>query len=482
MYQRNPKGWLKHFDFILLDAAALILSFYSIYHIQFHAFLRFEDTSYSILCLVMLLLDCVLLFFLETLKNVLKRTAGREWIKTIKHGMAMALLTFAGLYLFKQTGISRSFLIWFFLTYFILTLGSRIIRKVWLKGQMNDDEKGKSKLLVIANTSNCREVIHNLKANNYKMYDLVGLILLDTKEELEKVDGVPVIQSEDYGLTFACREWVDEVFLYPEPAFRLSDRFIHQWMNTGITTHIGMASWLKSDQKQLIQRIGNYTVLTSSMNYTTLKQAFCKRALDILGGLVGCLLTGILYVFLAPKIKKESPGPVFFSQIRIGKNGKRFKMYKFRSMYLDAEQRKHDLLDQNRIADGMMFKLDWDPRIIGNEIKNGIRTTGIGEWIRKTSIDEFPQFFNVLKGDMSLVGTRPPTEDEWEKYEVHHRARLAVKPGITGLWQVSGRSDITDFEEVVRLDTEYIQSWSVEKDIGILLKTLKVVKNGEGSM
>ena len=158
-------------------------------------------------------------------------------------------------------------------------------------------------------------------------------------------------------------------------------------------------------------------------------------------------------------------------------------MYKFRSMYMDAEERKKELMKDNRIGDGKMFKLDFDPRVIGNKIlPDGRKKTGIGQFIRNTSIDEFPQFFNVLKGDMSLVGTRPPTEDEWENYDLHHRARLAMKPGITGLWQVSGRSTITDFEEVVKLDTKYIQEWSMALDLRILVKTVMAVVKGEGSM
>ena len=155
------------------------------------------------------------------------------------------------------------------------------------------------------------------------------------------------------------------------------------------------------------------------------------------------------------------------------------KIYKFRSMYLDAEERKKELLESNRVSSGMMFKLEWDPRIIGSEKGPG---RGIGNFIRKYSIDEFPQFFNVLKGEMSLVGTRPPTVDEWEKYDLHHRARLAVKPGLTGMWQVSGRSKITDFEQVVSLDKQYITEWNFALDIKILLKTVLVVLGKEGSM
>ena len=210
---------------------------------------------------------------------------------------------------------------------------------------------------------------------------------------------------------------------------------------------------------------------------------FLKRALDIAGGLVGCLITGILFLFLAPAIYIKSPGPIFFSQVRVGKNGRKFRIYKFRSMYMDAEERKKELMAQNRVKDGMMFKLDWDPRIIGSKkLPDGTVKKGIGNYIRDWSLDEFPQFFNVLKGDMSLVGTRPPTVDEWEKYELHHRARLAIKPGVTGMWQVSGRSNITDFDEVVRLDTEYIKKWSVRLDIKILLRTVLVVVRGDGAM
>ncbi|WP_395026221.1 sugar transferase [Robinsoniella sp.] len=160
-----------------------------------------------------------------------------------------------------------------------------------------------------------------------------------------------------------------------------------------------------------------------------------------------------------------------FSQVRIGKNGRQFRIYKFRSMYMDAEQRKKELINQNHIKENLMFKIKKDPRII----------KGIGTFIRKTSIDELPQFWNVLKGDMSLVGTRPPTLDEWERYQLHHRKRIAIKPGITGLWQVSGRSNIDNFEEVVKLDVSYIMQWSIALDLKILVKTIWVVIRGVGS-
>ena len=194
-----------------------------------------------------------------------------------------------------------------------------------------------------------------------------------------------------------------------------------------------------------------------------------KRLMDIVGSLIGCVLTLLITPFVALAIKIDSPGPVFFSQTRIGKNGRRFKIWKFRSMYIDAEARKKELEAQNEIK-GLMFKMEDDPRI-----------TKVGKFIRKTSIDETPQFFNILVGDMSLVGTRPPTEDEFEQYNGYYRRRMSITPGLTGMWQVSGRSDIQDFEEIVKLDLEYIDNWSLLLDIKILFKTVFIVLGRKGS-
>ena len=200
-----------------------------------------------------------------------------------------------------------------------------------------------------------------------------------------------------------------------------------------------------------------------------MKKKILLIALLIAGAIVGLLITAVITVFVAPAILIESPGPLFFKQKRVGKNGRYFYMYKFRSMYKDAEERKKALMEQNEMK-GLMFKMTDDPRI-----------TKVGKFIRATSIDELPQFFNVLKGDMSLVGTRPPTVDEFMQYAGYHKRRLSIKPGITGLWQVSGRSNIEDFEEVVKLDLEYIDNWSIALDIKILLKTILAVFKKDGS-
>ncbi|WP_370623464.1 sugar transferase [cf. Phormidesmis sp. LEGE 11477] len=186
-----------------------------------------------------------------------------------------------------------------------------------------------------------------------------------------------------------------------------------------------------------------------------------KRAMDVIGALVGLAITAILYVVIGIIIKLDDGGPILFGQIRCSWMGKRFKIWKFRSMVTDAEARKQEVANK---IEGPLFKNDEDPRI-----------TRIGKFLRRTSLDEFPQFWNVLKGDMSLVGTRPPTPDEIEQYEVSQWQRLNVKPGITGEWQVNGRSKVTSFEDVIRLDLQYQRKWSLMYDVQLIIKTALVL-------
>ena len=298
-----------------------------------------------------------------------------------------------------------------------------------------------------------------------------GIVFMDCDKKGASVCGVPVVAGKEDMISYIHKNWIDEVFFAVPKEIPIPEQMIKDCSAMGVVIHMRLATMKSLGKNQVVEELGGYTVLSSSIHIVTPRQMFVKRAMDIAGGLVGCLFTGIAAIFLVPAIKIKSPGPAFFSQVRMGKNGRPFKIYKFRSMYMDAEERKKELMKQNNIKDGMMFKMDDDPRII----------KGVGHFIRKTSLDEFPQFWNILKGDMSLVGTRPPTMDEWEKYELHHRKRLAIKPGLTGMWQVSGRSDITDFEEVVELDTKYIAEWCLKLDIEILVKTVMVVFRGSGA-
>ena len=340
------------------------------------------------------------------------------------------------------------------------------------------------KLLIVTSEDVAEQVVLSMQENNYARFSLAGVAVIDADWTGREIHGVPVVANEETAAMYVCQEWIDEVLIVVSEVLPYPAELIEQLSETGVTIHLNLAKITSvPGKKQFVEKVGNYTVLTTSINYASTRQLMLKRLMDIAGGLVGCIFTGIICIFVGPAIYIASPGPIFFAQERVGKNGKKFKMYKFRSMYMDAEERKAELMKDNKLGDGKMFKLDFDPRVIGNKIlPDGTHKTGIGDFIRRTSLDEFPQFFNVLRGDMSIIGTRPPLISETNLYELHHRARLAIKPGITGMWQVSGRSDITDFEEVVRLDKEYITNWNIGLDIKILFKTVMVVFRKDGSM
>lgn len=218
---------------------------------------------------------------------------------------------------------------------------------------------------------------------------------------------------------------------------------------------------------QAVSKAGEYFEATYANTTVSNGNLIVKRMFDIFAGLIGSIVTVVLMIFIAPAIKLESKGPVLFKQVRMGRNGRRFVIYKFRSMSNDAEKRKKELMSQNEMGD-KMFKMEDDPRI-----------TKVGKFLRKTSLDEFPQFFNILLGDMSLVGTRPPTVDEFEKYNLNQKSRLSFRPGLTGLWQVSGRNAVNNFDDVVALDMEYIKNWSPLLDIKIMIKTIPAMFSGK---
>ena len=317
-------------------------------------------------------------------------------------------------------------------------------------------------ILLIGGKKNYREIVEAFTSNPYSEFHVMGIGIIDAKEnEIPNYHGFPVFCGESAIEDFAQLNWVDEALFSIPTELPLPDKMIKNFGIMGITIHIKLARVADDSSNQIVEKLEGYTVLSTSINMVSAGQLIFKRTMDICGGLVGMLLTGIIFIFVAPIIYIKSPGPIFFKQVRIGKNGKKFNIYKFRSMYMDAEERKKELMAQNDIKDGMMFKMDNDPRII----------KGIGNFIRDYSLDEFPQFWNVLIGDMSLVGTRPPTVDEWEKYEMHHRSRLAFKPGLTGMWQVSGRSNITDL-----LDVSMLTAMSNSMSVGYYSNSTKIVK------
>ena len=197
-------------------------------------------------------------------------------------------------------------------------------------------------------------------------------------------------------------------------------------------------------------------------------QLAAKRLIDICGAGLALVSLAPLFAVIALAVKRSSPGPVFYPWRVVGRGGRYFTGYKFRTMVRDADRRKAELLAHNEMT-GPMFKMEHDPRV-----------TPVGRLLRRYSLDELPQLWSVLKGDMSLVGPRPPLQTEWEQFQPWQRRKLSVTPGITCLWQTSGRNDIRDFDEWVRLDLHYIDTWSLRLDIKILLRTIPAVLRGTG--
>ena len=471
MYKKENNSWLKHIDFVILDILCLQLAFILAYEIRVAKGIPYLNPLYENMAFVLVIFQLLVSFFGESFSGVLRRGFLIEMKCMIEHEICVMLL--AVLYLFmSQQGVmySRGAFTIMCTLYFFIAYAARIGWKKVIRSRKFAEGEKRS-ILIITTDAEAANVVKVLRGDSYGTYHLAGVALLDKNKTGSMIQRVPVVAGADDVTAYIHKNWVDEVFFALPEHVDIPKKIMKDCNRMGVVTHVQLAALNELGKNQVVEEIAGYMVLSSSINIVSSWQLLVKRLMDIAGGLVGCIFTGIIYIFIAPIMKVKSPGPVFFSQVRMGKNGKPFKIYKFRSMYMDAEERKKELMEKNNIKDGLMFKMDDDPRII----------KGIGHFIRKTSLDEFPQFWNILKGDMSLVGTRPPTMDEWDKYELHHRRRLAIKPGLTGMWQVSGRSEITDFEEVVELDTKYIEQWSIGLDIKILFKTVTVVFTGSGA-
>ena len=469
MYLSTKGRFSKHMDFIILDILCMEVSFVISYFVRHSSLILFDNKYYRAAMIMLVVANIITCYIFNSMQDVLKRPKQLEFYATIKQVILTTL--FLVLYLFvtkTSEDVSRNTVITFPLIYLVISYILRLTYKSILKRVLKN--KTNRQFIIITLKDKASELIKRI---NKSVNDITikGLILLDV-DDVNEIDGIKVVSVKDKIFSYLQTEYVDEI-LISVGNYNIRD-LIKKLSVMGIVLHIeypGIEDIVYGNNKIIVENIADTTVLTSTINTINPLQLVIKRLMDIVFGIIGTIVTLILTIFIGPIIFAKSKGPVFFVQDRVGRNGKVFKMIKFRSMYLDAETKKKELASQNENKDQMMFKMENDPRII----------KGIGEFIRKTSIDEFPQFINVLKGEMSVVGTRPPTLDEWNKYDLHHRARLAIKPGITGLWQVSGRSEIKDFEEVVRLDTEYIKNFSLWKDLAIIYKTIKVVFKREGA-
>ena len=473
MYKKKPNHLIKHFDFLCIDGICAVLVMCISYYVR-HKTFAFSGSIYGSVMIYMIMSHIVIALFNESYKNILRRGMWRELVSVIKHTSLMLVSIIFILFVAKQGDqYSRTVLIMQWLISIPVLFAFRQLRKYYLKKENKNATK--RNMVIICSRKRAAEIMERLRKYSYENIEIDGIILCEKKTSRKHINGVPIVAvGLEAGTEYLKHGWVDEVFIQLPTKEEGSLEWLQEKCEImGIITHVALEHGLDR-KRQIVEKVGDYAVLTTTVKLVTIEEMWMKRCMDVCGSLVGLLMTGILIVFIAPIIYIKSPGPILFSQERVGKNGKKFRMYKFRSMYIDAEERKAELMAQNELASTLMFKMEDDPRIIGGK-------NGIGGFIRKTSIDEFPQFWNVLKGDMSLVGTRPPTVDEWEAYEAHHRKRLAIKPGITGLWQISGRSNIKDFEEVVRLDTEYINDWSLGADVKILAKTVLMLVKRDGA-
>lgn len=476
---KSSRSWLKHWDFILLDLLALQFAYvFSIISRNGWRY-PFENSLYAQIELVIILADICTFSLTEEYRGIMRRGSFLEFKSVLKHVMLVSVIELFYLFLSKNGNeFSRISFVVFCTSAFLLIYAERLLWKKYLLKHKKIFYHKKA-LLILTSSDRAQEVIRTVSGYTYNELEIIGAVVADKNDMLGSViEGVPVVCNANEVPDYIQTRWVDDVLINVQSSVVLPSHLEATCVGMGVTVHQNLSGPGSEISNQKLDKIGGYVVLSTTICRTSSGQMILKRIMDICGGIVGLILTGILAIFIGPFIYSASPGPILFSQIRVGKNGRRFKIYKFRSMYMDAEKRKQELMDYNEMK-GFMFKMEEDPRIIGSG-SDGSRH-GLGWFIRKTSIDEFPQFWNVLKGDMSLVGTRPPTEDEWEQYQHHHRARMAIKPGITGMWQVSGRNNITDFEEVVKLDVEYIRNWNLGMDIKILVKTILMVFRGQGA-
>ena len=457
---------------LALDALLTALSAVIAFALRYHQFLGMNEKGDSAwICWLMVGISLLAGLMMDFNRHFMLRGLFAEFTEVLKRQVVLTVGLVLIMYLMHRgTELSRLVFGYFSIADLVLTYVAHLLLKYFL---LKIYRKGKnaSRLLLLSSPQNAEKVVENF--HTHPLWDsMIKGIAIWGCSVPQTVSGENVVADKDSFMTFVTRQDVDEVFISVGKDLKSEEMIevITQLVQMGINVQIDIDQFeLDVPGRKSISNVGHYGTVSIAKNTYPAAALFVKRVTDILGGVLGCIILGFLSLIIVPAIKLDSPGPALFKQTRIGKNGRQFTFYKFRSMCADAEEKKKALLAQNEVK-GLMFKMDDDPRI-----------TKVGKFLRKTSLDEFPQFMNVLKGDMSLVGTRPPTLDEFEQYTPSQKSRLSMRPGITGMWQVSGRSDIKNFDEVVRLDMSYIDNWSLGLDIKILFKTVAAVLGHKGS-
>lgn len=432
-------------------------------------------------CFLLLLAYILTFFTFDQSENIVNRTPIREVEIAVRFNFLLTLIDAACLALTKASMLhSRYFLVFVpVIDVFVMTGAHAVLKKMLVHSRYT---KGIQSLVgVVTTQENASSILEELKKDWSKR--VTGLAILEAApgQLHTEIDGVKIEANFDNFMDWLRQAALDEVYLdIAQESEENMLPYLEEMESMGLTVHFRLPVLDRIEKaccdetsavriSRELSRCAGGNVVTMGTVELKLRDQVLKRTMDIVGGIVGCIISIPIIALVAIPLKLESPGPLIFKQRRVGRNGRVFYIHKLRSMYVDAEARKKELMAQNEM-NGLMFKMEDDPRI-----------TRVGRFIRRTSIDELPQFFDVVRGSMSLVGTRPPTLDEYRQYESHHKRRLSMKPGITGLWQVSGRSDIDDFEEVVKLDVQYIDNWSIWMDIYLLFRTVGVVFDRKGA-
>lgn len=407
MYASKNGKWLKHLDFLLMDNFMLELAYYLSDILRNGFDHLFKSQEYTSVAVVLVLASVCVSFFLESYSGILRRSKWEELRAVLKQVIVTFFILVAFIFM---TGygptFSRAAILYAALISAPFLWIMRTLRKSSI---LHKNTSIKRNMVVVTSFGRAESVVKKVCRYSYGDYQVMGIVLTDADRTGRLIAGCRVVCGIDNVFDYIQEKWIDDIYVdNPNQCFVPKD-FLKNCMEMGITIHISLAGVTSSSQNMIIENIGGNAVLTKSVKITNFKQLVMKRFIDIIGSIVGLAITAVLTVIVGPLIFLASPGPIFFSQERIGKNGKPFKMYKFRSMVPNAEEMKKELVGKNKM-NGQMFKMDADPRIIGSG-PDGTRH-GIGWFIRKTSIDEFPQFLNVFLGDMSLVGTRPPLPEE----------------------------------------------------------------------
>ena len=462
---------IQNYTILGLECFCIILSFFlGVFTRGIEAsYLAFSKTYITtIACILFFHLLSYYLFDWNT--NIFKRGYYIELVAVFKYNVVLIVLLGFFLYVSKMAvDFSRLVFVYFFFYNIILTyLGHLILKKYFINVYRTSSSS--NKMFVITTISYAESILKKITASAEWSFEVTGIAIMGENDIGKSIFNIPVIANEANLFDQFKTKVVDEVFIHlPNCSKEKIEELIIKFESMGITVHVNIDYFNNVIAHKTTENFAGFTVLSYEASTFDYRRLFIKRIMDICGAVIGLAITLLFTPFIALAIKLDSKGPIFFAQTRVGKNGRYFKLYKFRSMYMEAEAKKEELMAQNEM-DGPMFKVEHDPRI-----------TKTGAFLRKTSLDELPQFYNILIGNMSLVGTRPPTVDEFNQYDLYYRRRLSIKPGLTGMWQVSGRSDITDFKDVVKLDLEYIDNWSLSSDIRILLMTVWVVVMKKGA-